>query len=204
MDGDMLPLPQYLDVCRRHDAFSYVDEAHSLGVIGETGHGLSEHFRCGHPDIMMGTLSKALGSQGGYVAASSSIVEYLRQKSRPFIFNTAPCAAAMAGADAALSVIESEPDRVARLKANVNLFVGELKRRGMNVATDSAIVPIVVGDERRAVYVSSELEKAGFLVSAIRYPTVARGSARLRAAISSGHTADELCGAAAAIAEIMI
>ena len=204
MDGDMLPLPEFLAVCRRHDAFSMVDEAHSLGVVGATGRGLSELFGCGHPDIMMGTLSKALGSQGGYVAGSAAIVEYLRQRSRPFIFNTAPCAAAMAGADAALSILESEPSRVERLRENVRFFVGELARHGLSVSTDSAIVPIIVGDEGRAVDCSSKLAKAGFAISAIRYPTVAKGSARLRVAVSSEHSRESLASAASAIASVVL
>lgn len=203
MDGDMLPLPRFLEICRRHDAFSMVDEAHSLGVVGATGHGLAEHFGCGHPDIMMGTLSKALGSQGGYVCGEAELVEYLRQKSRSFIFNTAPCAAAMAGADAALSVLEAEPWRVERLRDNVRRVTGELARHGMAVATDSAIVPIVVGDERRAVEISHELDKGGFLVSAIRYPTVAKGAARLRIALSSVHDESSLARLASALSKAL-
>lgn len=204
MDGDMLPLPRFLEICRRNDAFSYVDEAHSVGVVGATGRGLSEHFGCGHPDMMMGTLSKALGSQGGYVAGSAELVEYLRQRSRAFIFNTAPCAAAMAGADAALSVLEAEPARVGRLRDNVRFFVAELARHGLAVSTDSAIVPVVIGDERRALAASDALMRAGFAISAIRYPTVAKGSARLRVAISSEHARESLAAAAAAIAKIMV
>ena len=200
MDGDMLPLPRFIDICRRYDAFSMVDEAHSLGVVGATGHGLSEHFGCERPDIMMGTLSKSLGSQGGYVCGSASLVEYLRQRSRPFIFNTAPCAAAMAGADVALSILETEPDRVARLNKNVECFVAALATHGVRVVTESAIVPVLVGDERRAVEISNALEEKGFLVSAIRYPTVAKGAARLRVAVSSAHDTDMLNRASAAIA----
>ena len=199
MDGDILPLGDFLHVCRKYDAFSMVDEAHALGVVGATGHGLVEHFGCGRPDIMMGTLSKALGSQGGYVAGSAQLVEYLRQKSRPFIFNTAPCAAAMAGADAALKILEAEPDRVARLKRNVRVLVEALSERGVKVATASAIVPVIVGDERRAVAISQALETEGFIVSAIRYPTVAKGAARLRFAVSSAHSEESLMKAASAI-----
>ena len=199
MDGDMLPLGEFIRVCRRYDAFSMVDEAHALGVVGATGHGLVEHFGCDRPDIMMGTLSKSLGSQGGYVAGSSELVEYLRQKSRPFIFNTAPCAAAMAGADAALKVLEEEPERVARLKSNVRILVDALAECGVKVATDSAIVPVVVGDERRALEISEALEREGFVVSAIRYPTVAKGAARLRFAVSSAHSEASLRAVASAM-----
>ena len=203
MDGDVLDLPRFLDICRRFDAFSMIDEAHALGVVGATGRGLCEQFGCAHPDVLMGTLSKALGSQGGYVCGSAELVEYLRQTSRPFIFNTAPNAAAMAGADAALAILEREPARVARLKDNVRFFLAELARHGVNVPDGtgaSAIVPLVVGDERRAVEVSEALAAQGFLLSAIRYPTVARGSARLRVALSTAHDRDTLAAAARAIA----
>ena len=204
MDGDMLDLPRFLDVCRRHDAFSMIDEAHSLGVVGRTGRGLCEHFGCALPDVLVGTLSKALGSQGGYVCGGAKMVEYLRQKSRPFIFNTAPCASAMAAADAALSVLEAEPWRVERLRENVRFFVGALARHGVETKTDSAIVPVAVGDETRAVQISSALEREGFLVTAIRYPTVARGEARLRVALMSAHEKTTLEAVAEAIARLAL
>ncbi|MGN0852539.1 MAG: 8-amino-7-oxononanoate synthase [Kiritimatiellia bacterium] len=196
MDGDALDLPRFLAVCRRHDAFSMIDEAHATGVVGATGRGLCEACHCGHPDILMGTLSKALGSEGGYVCASRLLVDYLRNVSRPFIFSTAPGAAAMAAADAALAVLEQEPARVRRLRQNVAFFLAELAARGIVVKTASAIVPIPVGDERKAVQAAERLLANGFLIPAIRYPTVARGAARLRAAVMSAHTESDLRRAA--------
>ena len=187
MDGDVLDLARFVEVCRRHDAFSMVDEAHATGVLGATGRGLGELCGGVAPDIMMGTLSKALGSQGGYIAASRTIVEYLRQTSRPFIFNTAPNPAAMAAASKALEIIETEPERVARLQRNIALMC-----EALGVESRSAIIPVVIGDEREALRVSDELRRRGFLVPAIRYPTVARGSARLRIAISATHTPDDI------------
>ena len=200
MDGDILDLPRFLEVTRRHDAFSMVDEAHATGVVGRTGRGLVEHFGCELPDVLMGTLSKALGSEGGFVCGSKLLVEYLRNMSRPFIFSTAPGAPAMAAALAALEVLEAEPGRVAKLRENVELFVSELARHGIAVRGETAIVPIVVGDEKRALAASAALEELGFLVPAIRYPTVARGAARLRVALMSAHTPEQLRSAAAAIA----
>lgn len=200
MDGDILDLPRFIDICKRHDAFSMVDEAHSLGVVGKTGHGLCEHFGCGHPDLMMGTLSKALGSAGGYIAGNAELVEYLRQKSRSFIFNTAPTPSAMAAADEALSIIETEPWRVEALHANISLFASEIAGRALPFSSKTAIFPIVVGDERKAVGISKSLEKHGFLVPAIRYPTVAKGQARLRAAINAGHNRHQLESLAALLA----
>lgn len=196
MDGDQLDLPRFLEICHRYDAFSMIDEAHATGVVGATGHGLCEHFQCGHPDILMGTLSKALGSEGGYVCGSQLLIDYLRNMSRAFIFSTAPGAAAMAAADAALTVLEQEPERVQQLHRNVAFFLSELAARGIQVKTDSAIVPIPVGDEQAAVEAARSLQEHGFLIPAIRYPTVARGTARLRAAVMSAHTEDDLRRAA--------
>ena len=200
MDGDILDLPRFLEVCKRHDAFSMVDEAHALGVVGQTGRGLSEHFGCAHPDVMMGTLSKALGSSGGYVAGSATLVEYLRQKSRPFIFNTAPTPASVAAADAALSQLEGEPGLVESLQANVRAFAAATRGLPSVRGGETAIFPVIVGDERRAVALSEALERRGFLVPAIRYPTVARGEARLRVAISARHTTAQLSSLAECLA----
>jgi 6-carboxyhexanoate--CoA ligase len=204
MDGDILDLPRFLEICRAKGAFSIVDEAHATGVVGATGRGLKEHFGCGHPDVVVGTLSKALGSEGGFAAVTRELADYLVNKSRPFIFSTAPSAACVAAADAALSILESEPSRVERLKDNVAFFVSRLAANGIDVRTESAIVPIIVGDERRAVEVSRELEARGFVMSAIRYPTVPKGSARLRVAISSSHSRSQLSSAAQAIAGSMV
>ena len=203
MDGDILDLPRFLEVTRRHDALSMVDEAHATGVVGQTGRGLAEHFGCDLPDVLMGTLSKALGSEGGFVCGSRLLVEYLRNISRPFIFSTAPGAPAMAAALAALEVLVAEPERVARLRENVAFFVAELARHGISVRGETSIVPIVVGDEKKALAASAALEELGFLVPAIRYPTVARGAARLRVALMSAHTQEQLCAAAASLAEIL-
>jgi len=203
MDGDILDMPRFLEVCKKHDAFSMVDEAHALGVVGRTGRGLSEHFGCGHPDVMMGTLSKALGSSGGYVAGSATLVEYLRQKSRPFIFNTAPTPSSVAAADAALSLLEGEPGLVESLHENVRAFVAATRGLPFVRGGETAIFPVAVGDERRAVAVSEELERRGFLVPAIRYPTVARGEARLRVAISARHTPEQMSALAECLAVIV-
>ena len=127
---------------------------------------------------------------------------HLRQRARPYIFSTAPDVAAMAGALAALGRLESEPGLVARLMENVRVFVAALAENGVEVSTESAIVPITVGDERAAVRASGELAERGFLVPAIRYPTVARGAARLRAAVQHGHAEADLVAAARAVAEV--
>jgi 7-keto-8-aminopelargonate synthetase-like enzyme len=203
MDGDILDLPRFLDVCRANGALSIVDEAHATGVVGATGRGLAERFGCGHPDVTVGTLSKALGSEGGFACVSREMADYLVNKSRPFIFSTAPGAPSVAAADAALSVLEREPWRVARLRENVGFLVERLLRAGVKVSTGSAIVPVVVGDERKAVAAAQALEERGFLVSAIRYPTVAKGAARLRLAVMSSHTREQLESVCAALRDVV-
>ena len=191
MDGDLLDLPAFLAACRRSGAVSMIDEAHATGVLGATGRGLTEHVGC-KPDIILGTLSKALGSEGGFVCASRTACDYLRNRSRSFIFSTAPGPGAMAAADAALSILEAEPGRAAALRAKAARFAAALNEAGMACSTQSAIVPILIGDERKACAVSAALEREGVLIPAIRYPTVARGAARLRAAVDIGKTDADL------------
>ncbi len=203
MDGDLLDLPRFLETTRRHDAFSMIDEAHATGVLGATGRGLCEHFSCGHPDILMGTLSKALGAEGGFICGSRLLVDYLRNRSRPFIFSTSFPPSVAAAADAALFVLEAEPWRAEAVRRNARALVGELARHGIRTRTESAIVPIPVGDETRAVRASAALLERGVWIPAIRYPTVARGTARLRAAVMASHTDEEIRFAAGAIAEAL-
>jgi 6-carboxyhexanoate--CoA ligase len=151
----------------------------------------------------VGTLSKALGSEGGFVCGTQTLIDYLRNRSRPFIFSTAPGAPAVSAANAALSILEEERERVAQLRKNVEFFIAALAQQGIAVQTQSAIVPIRIGDERRAVAVAEELLRRGFLIPAIRYPTVARGAARLRVALMSTHTPETLRQAAAALADAL-
>ena len=202
MDGDLLDLPKFLEVCRQVRAVSMIDEAHATGVLGATGRGLTELYGC-KPDIILGTLSKALGSEGGFVCASRTVCDYLRNRSRSFIFSTAPGPGAMAAADAALSILENEPGRAAALRAKAFRFATELNTVGVACATQSAIVPIPVGDEHLACEVSAALEREGVLIPAIRYPTVARGAARLRAAVDIGKSDAELRRTAALIAQLL-
>lgn len=203
MDGDLLDLPRFLAICREFDAFSMIDEAHATGVLGATGRGLAEHWNSAHADITLGTLSKALGSSGGYVVGSKTLIDYLTNTSRSFIFSTALGGSNLAAADAALTILENEPERVARLRRNAEFFVSELRARGIDAATESAIVPIRIGDERRALAVAEKLKEMGFLISAIRYPTVAKGAARLRVALSSELKHETLRDAAEAIARAL-
>ena len=204
MDGDILDLPRFLEVCRATGVISMVDEAHSTGVIGDSGRGICEHFGTGHPDVLMGTLSKALGSEGGYVCASRTMCDYLRNKSRSFIFSTACNPGSAAAADAALTILEEHPELPRALREKARRLETELAVRGVNVHTESAIVPVVVGDERTSVELAAKLANLGFLVPAIRYPTVAKGSARLRISLSATTPDDDIYALASHLAGLLV
>lgn len=197
MDGDIAPLPDILDIARKFGLFTMLDEAHSTGVIGESGHGIREYFsESRHPDILMGTLSKALGAEGGFVCCTAEMRRFLYHKCRSFIFSTSLPAAIMAGALAALKIVENEPGRVRALRENVKFFIAELAKHGIRCVSDSAIVPIHIGDEEKAAAAAARLRSSGIVIPAIRYPTVKRGEARLRAALMATHTHDQLVLAA--------
>ncbi len=203
MDGDILDLPRFLETCRAGGAISMIDEAHATGVMGATGRGLCEHFGADHPDILMGTLSKALGSEGGYVCASRIVCDYLRNRSRSFIFSTAHNPGSAAAADAALAILEAHPELPQAVRGKARLFVEALAEHGIQTRTESAIVPVPVGDERRAAEIAAMLEQDGFYVPAIRYPTVPKGAARLRVALSALHRDDDLQALAEAVAKAL-
>ena len=192
MDGDMLNLPRFLYICRANGILSMIDEAHSTGVMGATGRGLCEHFGEKYPDVLMGTLSKALGSEGGYVCAARTVCDYLRNRARSFIFSTAHNPGSAAAADMALTIIEEHPELAQIVRDKAKWLAAELSAHGVPAQTDSAIVPIMVGDERRALEISARLEAEGFLVPAIRYPTVAKGAARLRVSVSAKTSISDL------------
>ena len=201
MDGDIADLPRILELARKYHVWSMVDEAHSTGVIGGMGRGICEHFHLREkPDVLMGTLSKALASEGGYVCGSRLLIDYLKNTARSFIFSTSQSPANLAAASAALQLLQEEPERVARLQENVRVFCAALAENGVEARSETAIVPLIIGEESLAVKIAKDLERQGILVSAIRYPTVAKGAARLRVALAATHTEEELKSAAAHIA----
>ena len=203
MDGDLANLPELLKIAKAHEVLLMIDEAHATGVLGKTGRGLAEHYGCEHADVTIGTLSKAVAAEGGFVAGKQKLIDFLRNKSRSFIFTTAMAPAVAAAALNNLKFIEANPERVQQLHGNVDFFCESLRREGLNVATSpSAIVPIVIGDEAKALQISATLQEHGILIPAIRYPTVAKGSARLRASLMATHTHEELERAAKEIATI--
>lgn len=204
MDGDLANLPELLRIAKENDCLLMIDEAHATGVLGKTGRGLAEHYGCAHADVTIGTLSKAVAAEGGFVAGKQQLIDFLRNKARSFIFTTAMAPAVAAAACNNLRYIDVHPERVQNLRDNVKFFCEALQHEGVKVEqSPSAIVPIVIGDEARALEISAKLQNAGILIPAIRYPTVAKGQARLRASLMATHTKEELEFAATKIAEIL-
>ena len=207
MDGDQAPLAEIVEMKERYGAMLLLDEAHAIGVIGDQGRGLAE--QCGvaaKVELQLGTLSKALGSAGGYVCASRMLVELLINRARSFIYSTAPLPAAAAAASAALDLLES-PAGKARQDALWQRIGGIPAARAAAACcpawpVQSAIVPLILGDERLAMAAAKWLAEKGFLVPAIRYPTVARGSARLRVTLSALHTEEQVRGLCQALARL--
>ncbi len=189
MDGDAAPLREIADLCDRHGAMLYVDEAHATGVLGPTGAGLAEALGVtDRVDVRMGTLGKALGAFGAYVAGSRRLVDLLVSRARTFVFTTALPPAACGAALAALDVLAREPERRERLHALAARMKSGLARLGFDVSRVVApIFPVVLGSEERALAASRALRTRGFFVRAIRPPTVPRGTSRLRVALTAGH-----------------
>jgi glycine C-acetyltransferase/8-amino-7-oxononanoate synthase len=203
MDGDLAPLEELCDVAGRYDAMLMVDEAHALGVMGPGGAGLVRaHGLAQFVNVRTGTLSKALGSYGGFVACSNDLRTLLVQRARSFIYSTALPPASAGAALAALEILGSTPDLGAKLLRRANLLRRLLSEAGLAVPpSESQIIPLVVGASQRAVRLSERLKAEGILAPAIRVPTVPRGTARLRLSVTLAHSEADLQLAAAAIAE---
>jgi 8-amino-7-oxononanoate synthase len=194
MDGDIIDFPRLVALCQQYDAWLMVDEAHSLGVLGETGHGIEEHFAMpGTIDIKMGTLSKTIPSIGGYIAGKQELIKFLRHASRAYIFSAALPPAQAAAARAAFEVILDEPWRVEKLRRNTLQFIHGLQERGfdtMNTAT--AIVPVLCGDDESAYRMTRDSQLHDVFVLPVVSPAVPPGLARLRATITAAHEPQEI------------
>ena len=203
MDGDVMDLPTTKALCERYGARLMVDEAHSIGSLGQTGHGIEEHFdMVGSIDLKMGTLSKSIPSIGGYLAADGDIVDYLRHFSRPFIFSAALPPAATAAALEAFDVIEDEPWRVAELHRIQEIYTAGLKAQGWNTMdSTTCVVPVLVGDEGLTMDLTRMLFDRGVFVCPIVHPAVPRGSDRLRTCLMATHTEEDIAQVLAAFAE---
>lgn len=202
MDGDVAPLPEICALAEQHEALVMVDDAHGTGVLGPRGGGTVEQFGLhGRVHVQMGTLSKALASQGGFVAGSALLCEYLRNRARPFIFSTAPEPAAVAAALAALAVLRREPERLERLRTNARKLRAGLTSLGYRVLPgETPILPVLVGEPGPALALAAALEEAGAFAPAIRPPSVPPGTSRLRVSVMATHTEADLNTALAAFA----
>jgi glycine C-acetyltransferase len=205
MEGSLAPLPEMVELTREHGAFLVVDDSHGTGVLGATARGTAEELGVfGKIDAYTSTLGKALGgSHGGFTTGPKTLVEYLRQKSRPYLFsNTLPPAVVM-GSIAALDLVQRDHSFVTRLRENTRHFRAQLTARGVRVREGiHPIVPILIGDTAKAIAMSNELLKSGVYVSGFGFPVVPQGQARLRCQVSAAHTREHLDRAIAAIVEI--
>ncbi len=207
MDGDSPPLARLIRLKNRYDAWLLVDEAHALGVVGATGRGLAERDGVdpNAVEIWMGTLSKTLSSCGGFIAGSSSLVEYLKATAPGFVFSVGMPAAQTAAALKSLQLLEAEPERVTQLAKNGHYFLKKAREAGLDVGTSEglAVIPIIVGDSILAAVVSHRLAEAGINVQPIIYPAVPEKAARLRYFLTSNHTVEDIDKAVAATAECL-
>ena len=194
MDGDLGPLPGLCDVAEEFGAIMMVDDAHASGVFGRQGRGTVDHFNChGRVDIQVGTLSKAVGALGGYVAGTKDFIEFLYHRARPFLFSTSHPPAVTAACIAALDVLEQEPQWMQQLWDNTAFFKAGLHKLGFNTGkSESPITPVIVGEAPLAAQMSDKLFQAGVFAQSIGYPTVARGQARLRTIVTATHTREDL------------
>jgi 8-amino-7-oxononanoate synthase len=204
MDGDAAPLREIVAIKEKHGAWLMVDEAHATGIIGENGRGLADKLGVsGQIEIQMGTLGKALGASGGYICGSRALVDLLVNRARSFVFSTAPVPAAAAAAAAAIQFAQSAEGESRRrlLLSRVAEFQSQTANRKSQI--QGAIIPILLGDESKAVEAAAKLQEQNIFVPAIRYPTVARGKARLRVTLTASHSADDVSTLAQALEQIV-
>jgi glycine C-acetyltransferase len=194
MDGDLGPLAELCEVAEATGCIMMVDDAHASGVFGANGRGTVDHFGMhGRVDIQVGTLSKAIGALGGYVAGSRNLIEFLYHRARPFLFSTSHPPAVAAACIAALDVLLEEPEIMERLWDNTRFFKAGLERHGFDTGlSESPITPVIAGDSAKANRLSDRLFEEGVFAQAIGYPTVARDKARVRTIVTATHTRDDL------------
>jgi len=196
MDGDFPDLPRFIEVKKRHKALLMIDEAHSIGVLGHHGRGIGEHFGVNRSDVdvWMGTMSKALGSCGGYIAGSRALVEYLKYTAPGFVFSVGLPASAAAAALASIRIMETQPERVAQLRENSRLFQLLASQEGMNTGTsqNTGVVPVIVGNSIACLQLSRAMFARGVNVQPIVHPAVEESAARLRFFITSLHTSEQI------------
>jgi len=194
MDGDLAPLPEIVELAERYDAIVMVDDAHGEGVLGSHGRGIVDHFGLhGRVDLEMGTMSKAFGVVGGYLAGKAKIIEYLRQRARPFLFSSAATPADVAACIAAIEILRETDEPVRKLWENARYFKEEMKELGFDTGqSETPITPVMLGEAKTAWEFSKKLFDEGVFAQAIGYPTVPRGKARIRVMISALHSREDL------------
>jgi glycine C-acetyltransferase len=194
MDGDLAPLPGIVDAAEEHEAMVMVDDAHGEGVLGSHGRGIVDHFGLhGRVDIEAGTMSKAFGVMGGYIAGSADIVEYLRQRARPFLFSSAATPPDVAACIAAIDILQQTDEPVKKLWENARYFKENMVALGFDTgASETPITPVMLGEAKTAWDFSKRLFSEGVFGTAIAFPTVPRGKARIRVMLSAAHSRDDL------------
>ncbi len=194
MDGDIAPLPDLCALAEKYGAIMMVDDAHASGVLGKNGRGTVDHFGLhGKVDVQVGTLSKAIGALGGYVCGSSDLIEFLHLRGRPFLFSTSHPPAVAASCLAAFEVLEAEPERIEKMWENTRFFKAGLAKLGFDTGlSETPITPVMVGDGRKAMELSRALFEAGVFATALAFPTVPEGKARLRTIVTATHSQTEL------------
>jgi 7-keto-8-aminopelargonate synthetase-like enzyme len=204
MDGDLAPLPDLATLSEKYDAVLMVDDAHATGVLGPGGRGTSEHFGLqGRVQVRMGTLGKALGSLGAYVAGSRDLVDFLVNKARSYIFSTSLPPAVCAASIAALTVVRQEPELRDRLWKNRERFVAGLRSLGISTgSSETPIIPIMIGGAEKALHAGTALFEQGIYATAIRPPSVPEGSARIRMTVTAAHSDHNIDDALAAIGRV--
>jgi len=199
MDGDIGPVDKLADLAEKYGAIMMVDDAHASGVLGRNGRGSVDHFGAhGRVDVQVGTLSKAIGSLGGYVCGSRDLIDYLYHRARPFLFSTSHPPSVAASCIAAFDILENEPERIERLWANTGYFKQQLADAGFDVGgvttpkSETPITPIIIGDGRKTMEFSKALFEAGVMATGIAFPTVPEGKARIRTIMTSEHTREQI------------
>jgi glycine C-acetyltransferase len=197
MDGDIAPLPDLVEVAERHGAIMMIDDAHASGVLGTGGAGTVDHFGLhGRVDIQVGTLSKAIGVLGGFIAGPPQLIEWLQNRGRPYLFSTSPPPSVVAACIEALDILRDEPERLERLWANTAMFKDGLHALGYGTGdSETPITPVITGDEEATQTFAVRLFEEGVFCPAIVFPTVARGKARVRTIVTADHTEDDLADA---------